>query len=343
MEGAGATDSSGHPLSPPAEGQHPILLDTLDGGRGARGRPTTAALIARFRERLAGAVYAGDLRAGDRLPSIREFALHAGINRKTAERAYRVLEAEGVVELRARSGVFLSIPASEEVLPAAPPEWFSRMVASAADQPEGLVAMPALVRRYLGAREISCACVDATEDLRVGLTGELRRRFGLRVYPLRCGSLTDPKEEERITRDLADVDLVVTTPYHASLARLARAIGKPVAIVVPEPSIVDAIRSRLENGPVNLLCVDREFGDRLAKLLSASTRDRLRIIPVGDGEAMRVVDRSIPLLITEAAGSALSAGRAGGIEIHPRYLGADSSGTVGRLIARLNAETGDPQ
>lgn len=305
-------------------------------------RPTAAALTAKFREHLAGALYAGDLYPGDRLPSIREFAEYVAVNRKTAERVYRVLEADGMVELRPRSGVYLSRGVLTEESQNAPPEWIARLITDAADTPEGLVALPDLIRRYVGGREISCACVDGTEDLRVGLTGELRRRFGLRVYPLRGGPFVDPAEKARLARDLADVDIVVTTPYHAALARIARELGKPTAIAVPDPSFVEALRVRLDAGALDLLCVDREFGSRLLNLLPLSLRDRLRVVTVDDEGGLREIDRSLPIFVTEAARIALAGDRARDIDLHPRYLGARSSGAIGRLIARLNAAGAPP-
>jgi len=304
----------------------------------ADARPTASALVASFHEQLAGALYAGDIRPGDRLPSIREFAFRAGVNRKTAERVYRTLEAEGVVDLRPRSGVYLAHPAPTETSSFdGPPEWIDRLIADAANQPGGLAALPRTIHRFIGGREISCACVDSTEDLRVGLTGELRRRFGLRVYPLRGGPLTDPAEETRLAHDLADVDIVVTTPYHPALARLARALNKPVAVVVPDPSFVAAMRSCVERSTTDLLCVDREFGERLTHLLPVSLRARLRISTVGDAGALPTDGHHFPRLVTEAAHIALAGDRMPTFHLHPRYLGAESNGMIGRLIARLNA------
>jgi DNA-binding transcriptional regulator YhcF (GntR family) len=39
----------------------------------------------------------GELRPGERLPSVQEFSAQLGINRNTAAHAYRLLQAEGVI------------------------------------------------------------------------------------------------------------------------------------------------------------------------------------------------------------------------------------------------------
>ena len=54
------------------------------------------------------AVAAGELRAEDRLPSVRDAATQALVNPNTVARAWRELEAAGVVEGRAGSGVFVT-------------------------------------------------------------------------------------------------------------------------------------------------------------------------------------------------------------------------------------------
>ncbi len=59
-------------------------------------------------EAVLDAVASGELRAEDRLPSVREAAAAALVNPNTVARAWRDLEARGVVEGRAGSGVFVT-------------------------------------------------------------------------------------------------------------------------------------------------------------------------------------------------------------------------------------------
>src|SRR5688572_15482832 len=69
---------------------------------------TKADLVQYLRDHLVGAVHAGQVHAGDRLPSIREVAKQFGKNTRTVKAAYEVLEHEHLVEVRGRSGVFVA-------------------------------------------------------------------------------------------------------------------------------------------------------------------------------------------------------------------------------------------
>ena len=59
-------------------------------------------------ETVLDAIAAGELSSEDRLPSVREAAAMALVNPNTVARAWRDLEALGVVEGRAGSGVFVT-------------------------------------------------------------------------------------------------------------------------------------------------------------------------------------------------------------------------------------------
>ena len=61
-----------------------------------------------IRAQIKGLVAAGSLRPGDRLPTVRDLAADLGVAVGTATRAYRELEAEGVVISRRRIGTVVA-------------------------------------------------------------------------------------------------------------------------------------------------------------------------------------------------------------------------------------------
>jgi GntR family transcriptional regulator len=68
------------------------------------GVPITRQIVDQIRTRCAS----GELKAGERLPSVRELARQAAVNQNTVLRAYERLTAEGVVELRHGEGTFVA-------------------------------------------------------------------------------------------------------------------------------------------------------------------------------------------------------------------------------------------
>jgi GntR family transcriptional regulator len=70
-------------------------------------------LYAQISARLRVAIAAGELRAGDALPSVRQLASQLRINPATVVQAYRELETEGLVSTRHGAGTFvLDVPAA---------------------------------------------------------------------------------------------------------------------------------------------------------------------------------------------------------------------------------------
>ncbi len=63
---------------------------------------------AQVREQVTALVDAGALRPGDRLPPVRRLAEDLGLAAGTVARAYRELEAAGVIETRGRAGSFVT-------------------------------------------------------------------------------------------------------------------------------------------------------------------------------------------------------------------------------------------
>lgn len=61
-----------------------------------------------IRSQLAGRVERGELRPGDRLPTVRRLAEDLGVAANTVARAYRELEASGLIETRGRAGSFVA-------------------------------------------------------------------------------------------------------------------------------------------------------------------------------------------------------------------------------------------
>jgi DNA-binding transcriptional regulator YhcF (GntR family) len=69
---------------------------------------TDAPPFERVKARIRDGALSGSLPHGTRLPTVRAFADELGIAANTVARAYRELEAEGVIETRGRAGSFVA-------------------------------------------------------------------------------------------------------------------------------------------------------------------------------------------------------------------------------------------
>lgn len=72
-----------------------------------------------IRNQVVSAIASGELKPGERLPTIRALAEEAGINMMTASKAYQLLKAEGYITTGRRDGAAVRLPergASPETL-----------------------------------------------------------------------------------------------------------------------------------------------------------------------------------------------------------------------------------
>ena len=70
----------------------------------AKDRPIYLQLV----ETICGDVIKGKLQPGDKLPSVREFALDSGVNVNTVQRVYKELEQMELTETRRGQGTFIT-------------------------------------------------------------------------------------------------------------------------------------------------------------------------------------------------------------------------------------------
>ena len=59
-------------------------------------------------QRLTQAIVAGEFRPGERLPSVRELAVEAGVNPNTVQRAFSELEREGLIYTQRATGKYVT-------------------------------------------------------------------------------------------------------------------------------------------------------------------------------------------------------------------------------------------
>jgi DNA-binding transcriptional regulator YhcF (GntR family) len=83
---------------------------TIDAG-------SATAPFEQVRTQIASAVAAGKLGAGTKLPTVRQLATDLGLAANTVARAYRELEADGVITTHGRRGTFVHSDVLDETTP----------------------------------------------------------------------------------------------------------------------------------------------------------------------------------------------------------------------------------
>lgn len=230
----------------------------------------------RLRLRIVGQVHVGRLAPGDRLPSIRRLAAEWEVDHRALAAAYRSLEEDGLVEVRAGSGVYVAEARPEGTLPDTE-RWLAEVLVEGWMRRSSRRETGRLVERCAAAR-LRCALVESNEDSMVALAAELEEDFSLEVVRVEVepdGSALDPAR-------LAEANLVVTSVFHADLAHHAAGEAKkPLVVSVVNPTFADALDRRLSRGAVTCVIADPRFRARGEAFLSQTAHaGRVRFVPV---------------------------------------------------------------
>jgi DNA-binding transcriptional regulator YhcF (GntR family) len=300
-------------------------------------------LTERLRGQIVSGLHLGHLRAGDRLPSIRQVAAETGEDARAVARAYRTLETEHLVEVRKRSGIYAAAQTRVDgALPQETARWAARVVVDgwkrgiAVDQAAEFFARCTLRTR------VRCAFVEESEDAAGAFVHDLREHLGLAVETVWLRELRQaaaPVQGDRLPRAFRDADLVVTTAFDApEVAPVAEALGKPLVAATVNADLVAAVKRKLRSGSLTVICADPAFGRRFAlqyqDLVVPGTT--LRVIEADDRRSIAALDRSDPVLLTRAARDRLGKVNLPLVFPHSPTISASSAQEIVELVIRWN-------
>lgn len=244
-----------------------------------------AVIIDRIRERITSGRYLGTCRPGQRLPSIREIAEAEGVNRKTVAAAYLRLQSEGLVQIRARSGIYLapqSGGAGSGPLDRLHRQWLEQTVSGA--RALGLQGAEVL-KMLVSVSSVERSAIPVVESNRVeaaAIAAELSARLGIRAVPV---LLSEFRRSDVAGASQAPHGVVVTTPWHAAeVADVAQ--GRTVIDVALDENLVRDL-SRIVQRPDGIVIAGSDAlagkirralayqSDRAAAVAVVSTADEL--------------------------------------------------------------------
>ena len=295
-----------------------------------RERPGTPPFSETLRCLIVGRIHAGLLKPGDRLPSIRDVASRSRVDHRAAAHAYRLLEQEGFVEIHPKSGVFVSMSLAGSLERTDVGSWAADVLFDAWEKRISRSSLCGLFGGMLGS-PLRCACVESNEDHLVAITAEVEDGLGLETVPI----LIEPSGDHitASSEDLRQVDLIVTSVFHAKYARVAAAaVGKPLAVMNLRREFTAAVGKRLSAGSVTVVIVDPKYANRgreFFSTLGATSSVRFLSIEEAARESIDPSDESV--LVTRAARRRL------GLEDYhlvpsPSMISADSARALCEIV-----------
>lgn len=299
-------------------------------------------LTTRLRDRLLNALHVGSLHPGDRLPSIRRVAEETSVDHRVVASAYRTLEAEGLVEIRGRSGVYV---ADQERLGgdllAETAHWLAGVLADAWKRQIPITGLHELVRRCTVSIRLRVACVESNADQMTAYCAEMEELFGLEALPVYVPADADPAvEAPRLRERIRGADLVFTSRFHARLVtRAVQPLGTPVVVVKLHPDLVESVARRLDHEDLVVVAAEAEFGERIRAMYAGRVRDpdRIRVLLAGrDREAVRRLDPTRTILLTRAARARLPGVPLPPFLAHSPTLSPATARELSQVIIRLN-------
>lgn len=244
-----------------------------------------------LRQRLLSGLHLGELKHGQRLPSARDLAREMAADPRVILAAYRVLEQEELVELRPRSGIFLTATdSSAGGLQRRTHDWMVELLLEAVERGIPAPQFPERLRRSLETLRLRVACIECNVDQIDELSHELHTTYNFDVSGVDLYAML---ESARLPKEVRQADLLVTTHFHAhEVQPIATQLGKPLIVAELLVDGFAEVARRLAEGPVYYVVVDPRFAKKLGKIFTAASgaadlrvliqgRDDLDEIPAG--------------------------------------------------------------
>lgn len=291
-------------------------------------------ILGQLRRHIVSQIHREALRAGDRLPSMRELSDEWGVHPRHVRAAYETLQREGLVELRPRSGVYAAAPAGLVTGDTRIGEWLVGVLLQARSWGIPPVGCAERIDRCLRTQRLRAACVESNEDQISWLAYESQADYGLDAF----GVDLDAVDTAALGREIRSADLVISTAFHGEmLESVARAEGKPIVLLRLAGGFVEPLTAAMRNGPVYFVVGDRRFAARLP-IIYGGVEGGMNLRPLVAGEDdLGVIPPGAAVYVTRAAEMRLESAAALRTVWSPGRIFADSMATeLLRIIVGYN-------
>jgi DNA-binding transcriptional regulator YhcF (GntR family) len=236
-----------------------------------------------IREQLLAEIHLGHLRPGDRLPSIRAVAKRSGVDARKLARIYRELEQEKLIEVRGRSGVFLSREEEHDQIRLGELErWTAGVAIQAWTRGIAVHQLVSTIEELTRTVQLRCLVVESSSDQIDQFAEELRDDFGLAVTSFNTKTPKRPKDEmQKALRAAASrVDILATSVFDGALvSKVADAVGKPCFVITMNDLATSRMESLLSEGSFTLIAEDPRHQERI-EILLPHLKGRISVVPL---------------------------------------------------------------
>lgn len=289
-----------------------------------------------LRRRMLAGLRSGVLARGDRLPSTRDLARQLDADPRAILAAYRMLEEDGLVEMRPRSGIYVADrPGASSTAPGLAEGWLVELFVQGIGRDIPAPDLAEWMRRSVETLRLRVAVIAATVDQRDGLCRELRADYGLESVGIDPAVLSSI---DRMPIDIRRADFLLTTnDIAARVTPLVEAARKPIVAIRVRPDLIAPEWRAMLQQPSFVVVVDPLFGEMLRRYFAdAGSAPKLRTIVVGTDD-IAAIPADAPTYVTRAARERLGDAFVPGRLIPPvRTLSPESAREVLAIIVRLN-------
>lgn len=249
--------------------------------------------------------------------------------------AYRVLSSEGLVDLRARGGVYIAANGvGSPGLPSLPESWIVEVLTQSLARETPAAELYEWIRRCTETLRLRVLVVGSTEDQVYGLCRELSDDFGLEAEGLTAERVRAAPRESALRR----ADLFVTTKAHADwMQEFAGKLDKPVIVIDVRPDLLTGEWALLLRQPVYVIVATEDFGKMLREFFAEVPGvENLHVLVFGRDD-LATIPADAPTYVTQRVRASLGNVRLGG-RILPaaRTIRTESARELFAFIVRSN-------
>jgi DNA-binding transcriptional regulator YhcF (GntR family) len=294
-------------------------------------------IVDALRSRVLRGLQTGTLRPGNRMPTSRELAPEFDADYRAVILAYKQLQKEGLLELRPRGGVYITLRhARADGASPVPELWIADVLTAGLAREIAGPDLSTWLQRCVSTLRLRAAVIADTEDQLHGLGRELREDFGFDVEGILAGALTP----DALPSPVRHADILITTGAHAAQVRATgEELHIPTIVITVRPELLSGEWALLLRHPVYAVVASQVFGDMLREHFARVPGiENLHVVVFGRDD-LSSIPAGAPTYVTQRVRAHLGQTKIPGRILPPaRTISSDSAREIFTFLVRANVE-----